>query len=68
MNKFLAILDECVDQEKLVKLLAKEYAEKAILDLKAKIEAGTVDPVKGTDLDKDLMLKAVGLLLAKIEV
>lgn len=68
MNKFLAILDECVDQEKLVKLLAKEYAEKAILDLKSKIESGAVDPVKGTDLDKDLMLKAIGLLLAKLEV
>jgi hypothetical protein len=66
MNKFLAILDECVDQEKLVKMLAKEYAEKAVLDVKAKIESGEIDPVKGTELDKEVMLKAVNFVLAQI--
>lgn len=35
---------------------------KVIDDLKAKIESGEVDPIKGTDFDKDLILQALSLL------
>lgn len=38
----------------------------AIEAYKAKVESGEVDLVKGTDLDKDVLVKALNALLAQV--
>ena len=38
----------------------------AIMAFKAKVESGDIDPVKGTDLDKEVMIKAIDAILAQI--
>ena len=38
----------------------------AIEGVKAKIEAGEIDLIKGTDLDKEVMLKAIDFLKAEL--
>lgn len=38
----------------------------AIMAFKAKVESGEVDIVKGTDLDKGVLLKAIDLMLEQI--
>lgn len=38
----------------------------AVDALKAKIEAGEVDIIKGTDLDKDILLKAIEYIKAEL--
>lgn len=38
----------------------------AIEGVKAKIEAGEIDLIKGTDIDKEVMLKAIDFLKAEL--
>lgn len=38
----------------------------AIVAFKAKVQSGDIDPVKGTDLDKEVMIKALDAILAQI--
>jgi hypothetical protein len=38
----------------------------AVDALKAKIEAGDVDLIKGTDLDKEILLKAIDYIKAEL--
>lgn len=37
-----------------------------LADLKAKIESGAIDPVKGTDMDKEALLKAIDFLSVQV--
>lgn len=66
MKKIAEIVDRHVNQEMLAKDLALEFVKPAILAFKAKVESGEVDPVKGTDLDKAALIKAIDLLIEKM--
>lgn len=47
-----------------VKLHVAKFAKPALEAIKAKVESGEIDPVKGTDLDKAAILKVLDLVLA----
>lgn len=44
----------------------KQVAVPVLDGLAAKVQSGEIDPVKGTDLDKDAMLKAIAFLKSEI--
>lgn len=44
----------------------KQVAVPVLDGLVAKVESGEIDPIKGTDLDKDAMLKALAFLKAEL--
>ena len=56
------ILDKNVDQVQLGKDLVEKYLAVRLVDLKAKIESGEVDLIKGTDLDKKGLLIVLNAL------
>lgn len=62
-EQLLAVLDKNINQEQLLKDVLALTVQPFLMDVKAKIEKGEIDPIPGTDLDKELMLKAVDALL-----
>jgi anti-sigma28 factor (negative regulator of flagellin synthesis) len=60
------ILDKNIDQMQLGKDLAVKYLAEKIAELKAKIESGEIDLIKGTDMDKEVLLKGIAALEAVI--
>lgn len=47
-----------------LKLPAKALVKPALMHLKEQIDSGAIDPIKGTDLDKEVMDRAIAALLA----
>lgn len=53
------ILDKNIDQGQLAKDLATKYMADKVAEFKAKVESGEIDPIKGTDADKIIILKVI---------
>lgn len=66
--KLLAILDKNIDQEGLVKDLMMEFALPYLMKVKADVEAGVIDPLPETNLDKQVMIMALDFLIEKAKV
>lgn len=43
-----------------------QFVGPVLEDLKSKVESGAIDPVKGTDMDKELLLKALAFLQTQV--
>jgi hypothetical protein len=55
----LALAKSCFDLLKFEKGVAEQAVKPYLAALKAKVESGAIDPIKGTDLDKMAMLAAL---------
>lgn len=49
-----------------IKVQAAAVINPILESFKAKVESGEVDPIKGTDLDKTIMLQAIAFLQAEL--
>ncbi len=58
MNKerFLQIVDECVDQQLLAKKIVAEEVTPKVDAVLAKVVSGEIDLIKGTDVDKVVLM------------
>jgi len=65
-QKLVEILKQNVDIAGLEKDLLVEFVKAPIMAFKAKVESGEVDLIKGTDLDKGILIKAIDLILEKM--
>jgi hypothetical protein len=65
-QKFLAILDKNINQEQLAIDLGVEFIKPWLEAQKAKVVAGEIDLIAGTDLDNQIMAKSLDALLAKL--
>lgn len=66
--KLLAILDKNIDQEGLVKDMMMEFALPYLMKVKADVEAGVIDPLPETSLDKTVLVMALDFLIEKAKV
>lgn len=60
------ILDKNVNQEQLAKDLAAKYVVSYLLQTKADLLNGKIDPVKGTEIDNKAAVAVIDLLLGQI--
>jgi len=66
MQKLGEIVKKNIDIPGLEKDLLIEFVKAPLMAFKAKVESGEVDLIKGTDLDKGVLIKAIDLILEKI--
>lgn len=66
MTEVKDLFMECFDEQKFMKEMGMKFAKPVIMEIKAKIESGAIDPIKNTDLDKMAMLKMIDALVAAI--
>lgn len=58
-QEMIEILDECVDQQKLAKLVGIKLLMPFLEDLKAKVESKQIDLLKFTDLENVAIAKFI---------
>ena len=58
-ERAVAILDECVDQEKLVKLFGAELILPELDKVIAKIRSGEIDLIPNTSIDNNLVAEGL---------
>jgi len=66
MQKLGEIVKKNIDIPGLEKDLLIEFVKAPLMAFKAKVESGEVDLIKGTDLDKGVLIKAIDLILEKM--
>jgi hypothetical protein len=54
------------DGKVVVEAQVAQFANPVLDDLKAKVESGEIDPIKGTDLDKSVILGAIEFLKSAV--
>jgi hypothetical protein len=54
------------DGKVVVEAQVAQFANPVLDDLKAKVESGAIDPIKGTDIDKSVLLSAIDFLKAAV--
>lgn len=65
-EELLKLLDECIDQEKLAKGLVRILVAPKLAQLKEEVKAHQIDLVKGTEMDAELIVKAIEAVEAKL--
>ena len=66
MEEFYEIFMKHFDEGAFAKDMAFKYAKPGLLAFKDKVESGEIDLVKGTDLDKVLVMKVIDLVVEKM--